>query len=89
MRNARAQLMKVFDGRIKLGQFIATRGDMIPQEFVDEFSTLQAGVPPVPFEEVKGQLGRKWGKPVAEVFAEFDEVRFADSSVARIHQAMI
>lgn len=48
---------------VKLGQFIATRGDMIPHEFVEEFSTLQAGVAPVPFEEVRGQLETQWGAP--------------------------
>lgn len=40
----------------KLGQVLASRGDLLPPEYVDELSLLQSGVTAVPFEELRDQL---------------------------------
>lgn len=74
---------------VKLGQFIATRSDVVPQEFVEEFSKLQSDVPPVDFDQIRPVLERSFGRPVDEVFSSFDETPLAAASVAQVHAAKL
>ncbi|HEV2237085.1 MAG TPA: hypothetical protein VGR57_10535, partial [Ktedonobacterales bacterium] len=49
---------------IKLGQIISTRGDLLPQRYLDELAKLQDSAPPVPSDQVRQLLREELGRPV-------------------------
>ncbi|MBW2373404.1 MAG: phosphotransferase, partial [Deltaproteobacteria bacterium] len=74
---------------IKLGQVLASRGDLLPPEYVDELSHLQSGVTAVPFEELREQLVEDLGQPPEDVFTDLDTEPLAAGSIGQVHTAKL
>ena len=74
---------------IKLGQILSIRPDLIPREFAEEFGKLQDEVPPFSFDEVEEQLRKEFGKPINELFVEFDKRSVATASLSQVHKAKL
>ena len=72
---------------VKLGQVLSTRADLLPGEWIEELSTLQDKVPPVPFEQVQAQIKDAFGKDIDELFSEFQVQPLAAASMAQAHRA--
>lgn len=74
---------------VKLGQLLASRPDLVPEDFVHEFSKLHAKVNPLPFEVIEGVLREEFGNQLFERFQSFDPVPLGSASIAQVHKAVL
>jgi ubiquinone biosynthesis protein len=74
---------------VKLGQLLSTRPDLLPPEFIAELSKLLDAVPPFEGAIARARIEHELGKPVEELFAEFDPTPVASASIGQVHYATL
>ncbi len=74
---------------VKLGQLLATRPDLIPEEFVEEFKRLHDQVSTIGFDQIERVIERQFNIPIKNVFLELDPHPLAAASIAQVHRAKL
>jgi predicted unusual protein kinase regulating ubiquinone biosynthesis (AarF/ABC1/UbiB family) len=72
---------------IKLAQLFSSRADILPEPYLTHIGTLQDQAPPDPWEEVAKVLEEEWGRPVEEIFQEFEKEPLAAASLGQVYRA--
>jgi predicted unusual protein kinase regulating ubiquinone biosynthesis (AarF/ABC1/UbiB family) len=74
---------------VKACQFIGSRADILPDEYIAVLSRLHDRVPPRPFAVMKKRVEEELGRPLEAVFASFTPEPIAAASLAQVHEATL
>ena len=86
LRQALETLGPIF---VKFGQVLSTRPDLLPADIADELAKLQDQVPPFAYELAAAEIESALGRPLNEVFEQFEQQPIASASVAQVHIARL
>jgi ubiquinone biosynthesis protein len=73
---------------VKLGQFLATRPDVVGVAFARDLERLQDHMPPFPQAAAEAAVAASLGRPIGAVFASFGPP-VAAASIAQVHRAEV
>ncbi len=83
-----AALTELGPSYIKLGQFLATRGDLLGPELTSDLKQLQDRLPPFSQEQARAAIEQALGGKLEDHFVEFGPP-VAAASIAQVHKAYI
>lgn len=76
-------------GLVKMAQFLSSRKDLLPAEYIEILSLLQDEVPPVEGSLIVKTIEEELGDTVDKFFSEFNTEPLAAASLAQVHKATL
>lgn len=73
---------------VKIGQFLATRPDVVGNDFAADLAQLQDRMPTFPTEQATAQIEASLGRRMTDLFADFG-TPVAAASIAQVHAATV
>jgi predicted unusual protein kinase regulating ubiquinone biosynthesis (AarF/ABC1/UbiB family) len=73
---------------IKLGQWLSSRADILPQPYLEELAKLQDSVPSAPFNQIKPIIEKDLG-PIDEKFDEINPESISGASLGQVYRGTI
>ncbi|MFU0789435.1 MAG: AarF/UbiB family protein [Virgibacillus proomii] len=74
---------------IKVGQFLSTRTDFMPDAFIKELSELVDRVPAMPYSYARSILEEEWGTSIYDVVEEIQTPSIASASIGEVYRATL
>ncbi|MGC4173959.1 ABC1 kinase family protein [Demequina sp.] len=74
---------------IKVGQYMSSRLDVLPEEITKELEGLQDEVPAVPFADIKALVQTELGLSFERVYAEVDTAPVAAASLGQVYRVRL
>lgn len=83
-----AALTRLGPSYVKLGQFLATRPDLVGFSLAKDLEALQDRMPAFAQAEAEARIAQALGKPLDQMFVEFGPA-VAAASIAQVHRAKV
>ena len=74
---------------IKFGQLLASRPDLVPQDYLEEMSLLQDQVQTLDFSVIESVLAEELGPDWKNNFSMIEEKPLGSASIAQVHRAQL
>ncbi len=74
---------------IKIGQFLSTRTDFMPDVFIRELNELVDKVPPMPHETALSIIEKEWGTDIFQHLSHIEDHAIASASIGDVYQGTL
>lgn len=85
----KTQLINMGPAYVKMGQLVASRTDLFPEDMVSELSSLHDDVPPCPFADVRRVVESELHGSIEDLFVDFSQHSVSSASIGQIHIATL